>query len=185
MSETTIITKAVSAISQWLGVTSTLVATATAIFTTHLAVSVNERNARDRFFEKQLQTCTDLGDAVIPLQRGLTELDAGFFAASLGRKDIAAPTLDRGSAMVETAYDDYRKVTDRMAVLYPDSYIALVGQVVRYTPTTLRRQAEAQPDPLKAFDTLRGDFTMADDTLRQTCTAYLRRYAKTNLMDVK
>ena len=74
MSETTVFTKAVSAISQWLGVTSTLVATATAIFTTHLAVSVNERNARDRFFEKQLQTCTDLGDAVIPLQRGLTEL---------------------------------------------------------------------------------------------------------------
>jgi hypothetical protein len=179
-----VFTKAASTISQWLGVTSTLVATATAIFTTQLAVSVNESNARDRFFEKQLQACTDLGDASIPLQRGLTELDAGFYVLGLGgHKDLADTTLDRGAKMVDTAYDDYRKITDRLFVLYPDSYIPLQAQIVKFTPTNMKILAENDPNPEAAFKKLRDGFTAADLKLRQTCTADLRRYAKTYLMD--
>jgi hypothetical protein len=159
------------------------VATPTAIFTTQLAVSVNERNARDRFFEKQLQACTDLGDASIPLQRGLTELDTGFFLTKLGHKDAGDTTLDRGDQMVDAAYTEYRKITARLSVLYPDSFTPLEGQVVSFTPTTLRARAEKAGDPEAEFKTLRAGFTTADINLRQACTTYLRRYAKANLMD--
>jgi hypothetical protein len=178
-----LISKTASAISHWLGVTSTLVATATAIFTTQLAVSVNERNARDRFFEKQMQACTDLGDAGIPVQRGLTELDTGFFLTKVGHKPEGDTTLDRGDKMIDDAYSEYRKITARLMVLYPDSYLPLEAQIVRFTPTTLRARAEMAADPEAEFKTLRTGFTAADTTLRQACTGYLRRYAKAYLMD--
>lgn len=177
------ISKGATVVSHWLGVTSTLVATATAIFTTSLAVSVNERNARDRFFEKQLQACTDLGDASIPLQTGLNELNAGFVLVSIGQQEAAKPILDRGQDMVDKAYDEYRKITARLFVLYPDSFVPLQGQIVKFTPTTLRSRAEAVPHPDAAFTTLHDSFTDADIKLRDACTTYLRGYAKTNLMD--
>jgi hypothetical protein len=85
--------------------------------------------------------------------------------------------------MVDTAYDDYRKITDRLFVLYPDSYLPLQGQIIRFTPTTLQNRAEHEPNPEAAFKVLRDGFTAADTKLRQTCTADLRRYAKTYLMD--
>jgi hypothetical protein len=183
VADTEVISKTASKISHWLGVTSTLVATATAIFTTQLAVSVNQRNARDRFFEKQLQACTDLGDASIPLQKGLTELDTGFFLTKVGHKPEGDATLDRGDKMVDDAYTEYRKITARLMVLYPDSFTPLEAQIVAFTPTTLRDRAEKAADPEAEYKTLRAGFTTADINLRQTCTSYLRRYAKANLMD--
>ena len=175
--------KVASKFSEWLGVTSTLVATATAIFTTQLAVSVNERNARDRFFEKQLQACMDLGDASIPLQSGLSELSTGFFLQRMGQAKSASTILDRGDAMVGPAYLEYRKITARLFVLYPDSFLPLEGRIVSFTPTTLRARAEQTADPEGSFKSLRGGFTDADIKLREACTSYLRNYAKANLMD--
>lgn len=175
--------KVASKFSEWLGVTSTLVATATAIFTTQLAVSVNERNARDRFFEKQLQACMDLGDASIPLQSGLSELSTGFFLQRMGQAKSASTILDRGDALVGPAYLEYRKITARLFVLYPDSFLPLEGRIVSFTPTTLRARAEQTADPEGSFKSLRSGFTDADIKLREACTSYLRNYAKANLMD--
>jgi hypothetical protein len=179
----TILQKAAGAIAHWLGITSTLVATATAIFTTQLAVSVNERNARDRFFEKQLGACTDLGDASLPLQSAIREVGAGYVLKSLGQKELAKEAFDKGATQVTATYSDYQKIMTRLFVLYPDSFVSLEGKVVQFLPTTLRSRADQAPDPTAAFEKLRNGFSDADVNLRQACTNYLRRYAKANLMN--
>lgn len=175
--------RAAQGIAHWLGITSTLVATATAIFTTQRAVSVNESNARDQFFDKQLAACTDLGDASVPLVSAINDMDTGYFLGSMGQKDAGKAAVEKAEGDVAKAYANYQTIMTRMFVLYPDSFVPLQGKIVQFTPTTLATRANQASDPNAAFRQLRAGFIDADIKLRQGCTSYLRKYAKANLMN--